>query len=138
MKTIKATLISIIILICSIFILTVCTKDPKEKNDNNTPSPTQYIQEKTEISPLEYTNIIVKNGTLNNEAYSGTISNENITLIKLNDTTLTFLMPNLPVGLNSLLFTINNTNIQMDFTILQPPVFTNPKDYILNYEVVKS
>ncbi len=128
----NSTLFMVLLLICSIFIFTVCTKDPKENKENNNPT-IQYIQVKTEVSPLEYTNIIVRNGTLKNDTYSGTISNEIVTLIKLNDTTLTFLMPNITLGQNSLQCTIDNTTFQMVFTILQPPVFANPKDYILNY-----
>jgi len=135
----KKTIITSLLIFCGIILFQTSCNNEEDKLD--TPDEPEVVEtvllnaNKTSVTPYELITLTSTNYIFTKDLYSATIASTIIDIVKGEGNELTFMMPNLPAGTQTLNILFDDKEGKLNFTIISLPVIINPITVIENYKI---
>jgi hypothetical protein len=125
--------ITLTIIFTSLFFYSCDTLNDALGIDDNPPQYALY-PDNYSVSPFETVLLTIEEYSFTDNEYWGSIYGEDVLLIKVNDSQLTFMMPFIPEGERVFEMIIEDVTHDIDFNIIPLEEVENPDEIITNYK----
>ena len=114
-----------------VFITSSCEKETAIEEDN---PGSDIVADKTDVAPYEIIKLTSSDFIFTADYYDAFISDYEIQLLRVDDQTLTFMMPNVPTGEQMLLLDLSGNSFEIVFNINALTEINNPDTYFNEYK----